>query len=357
MLFHDERRGNGAASATYRFSRRPIDATDLVPRRSREPLAATWERLSAAIGIAALLVVAQPVYFPSQPDTSDMVEDRGSKAAPSPGAAVTGSETLLGGYVGVPLHDTSNVSFDRPGGTNLTLKGVRWDAEPFKFPVYAGVRATNWRGPFGFMIEFLHDKAISRTGKGAHGSKVTGDRAIPDIVEAIGKLKGEAAPSKLKITDVVERLEFTHGHNMLLPTLMVRLGALTPNLRPYVGVGGGMALPHVEIWPAGEGEPARTNEYQVAGPAAQALLGLEVRTAWGTYFIEYKYTFAWLSLALTGGKTPAWCNCDAWSDLWRQAAHWWSGEAPRYGRASTTLSTHQLVGGAAYRLPGAALQQ
>ena len=117
------------------------------------------------------------------------------------------------------------------------MKNLRWDAEPFNFPLYAGVRYTSWRGAFGGMIDFLHDKAIARTGKGAHGRKVTGERAIVDTVELIGTLKGNPAPASAKLTDILERLEFSHGHNMLLPTALVRFAAYSPRVRPYAGIG------------------------------------------------------------------------------------------------------------------------
>lgn len=353
MLFDHLRHRLGAVAGAFGTAAWAGRSGTVLPGHSSSPSPTrSWEQVAAAIGVAALLAAAVPVYFPSTTgEGRDTVAARDQRIEADRRGALTDNELLLGGYVGVPYHPNSEMTLDRPNGTNVTLKGIEWYGEPFKFPLYAGVRATQWRGPFGFMIEFLHDKAVARTGKGAHGSRVTGERAIPQMVETFGKIKGADTPAQMKITDVLDRLEFTHGHNMLLPTLMMRLGALTPQLRPYVGFGAGMALPHVEVWPAGEDEPSRTNEYQIAGPAMQALFGLEIRTAWGSYFLEYKYTFAWLSLALTGGKTPKWCNCDAVSDMWRQFWQWWQSEPPRYGRAHVTLATHQVVGGAAYRVP------
>jgi hypothetical protein len=200
------------------------------------------------------------------------------------------------------------------------------------------------------MIDFLHDKAIAHVGKGAHGRKLTGEGAIPDTIETSGTLNGSPAPSPVKITDILERLEFSHGHNMLIPTALLRLGSLAPGLRPYVGVGAGLALPHVEVWPAGEPDASKTNEYQAAGPAFQAVAGIELQGARGSYFLEYKFTYASLATALTGGKTPAWCNCDFVSDAARHIKDWWNGIEPAYGHLSTTLVTHQLVGGIGYRL-------
>lgn len=313
------------------------------------------DRLGAVLGLLALAGFAIAMADPGARDDAPPGAGAGFDAPDTPARDVRrrGTETLIGGYIGAPYHLRSDAHLVRPDGTDLTLRGLQWDGEPFKFPVYGGARVVRWHGPVGYMIDFLHDKAIARTGKGAHGAKVTGERAIVDSVVASGTHKGRPVSSPVKLTDVLERLEFSHGHNMLLPTALVRLGGLSPRLRPYAGIGGGLALPHVEVWPAGEGNDARTNEYQVAGPAAQVVLGLELRGARGSYFVEYKFTFAWLHTLMTGNKTPAWCNCDAASDLWRQLAAWWRGAEPRLGRFDTWLATHQVVGGFAYRWRGA----
>lgn len=272
----------------------------------------SWERSAAAVAIALILVQAQPVYFPLSASSAEPRSEDGAvnNISSSLDATRADNETMLAGYIGIPDHFRSDVRLVRPDGTDLTLKNLRWDAEPFNFPIYAGVRAVHWWGPFGGMIDFLHDKAIARTGRGAHGRKLTGERAIPDTVEATGSLKGSPAPSPVKLTDILERLEFSHGHNMLMPTVLLRLGGFMPRLRPYVGFGAGVAIPHVEVWPAGESDAAKTNEYQAAGPAMQVVFGLEWKGTRGSSFLEYKFTYASLSTALTGGKTPAWCNCD-----------------------------------------------
>lgn len=317
----------------------------------------TWRRIAhlegaaAALAFAALVAPAAGDFFHSAAlNTGSQARDAGAGVPPAPGETLAGRETFVGGYVGYPWHDRSDIKMVRPDGTDLTLKQLHWDGEPFNFPLYAGVRAVHWRGPVGGMIDFLHDKAVARTGKGAHGRKVTGERAVVDVLQAEGTLKGQPVPNSVKLTDVLERLEFSHGHNMLMPTALLRLGSLMPSVRPYVGFGAGAALPHVEVWPTGEGEDAKTNEYQIGGPAMQFVAGLEFQGARGPFFLEYKLTYAALKTSLTGGKTPAWCNCDIVSDFARHIAAWWRGESPRYGHLSTNLLTHQVVAGAGYRL-------
>ncbi len=63
-----------------------------------------------------------------------------------------------------------------------------------------------------------------------------------------------------------------------------------------------MAVPHVEVRFKGEGKETRTGEYQYAGPALQALAGLELRSGRVSYYLEYKFTWASIAAALTGDE-------------------------------------------------------
>ena len=72
---------------------------------------------------------------------------------------------------------------------------------------------------------------------------------------------------------------------------------------PYLGLGGGIAIPHVEVkLKAFPGQD--TWEYQFAGGAAQALGGLEYRLddAW-SLFAEGKVSYSHLATELEGGGT------------------------------------------------------
>lgn len=256
-----------------------------------------------------------------------------------------GREILLAGYAGWPVYYRSDVHLHRTDEkTDLVLKRLGWDGDALYFPIDGGIRSVEWWGPFGFMIDFLHNKAIARLGKGAHGRKLS--NPVVEEVEATGTLKGQPVAPRIKLTDVFERFEFTHGHNMLFFTPMLRPGSWTPRVSPYLGIGGGVALPHVEVWRPGENREDRTSEYQYAGPAAQLVAGLELRSGNFSYFLEYKFSWASIKGVITGDES--WKNFWMPGDLWRQFMRWWRSEPPKHGSFSTRLSAHQLLGGAGY---------
>ena len=97
----------------------------------------------------------------------------------------------------------------------------------------------------------------------------------------------------------MKKLEFSHGHNMLMLTGLVRLPGIGPRLSPYAGLGGGVLLPHTEVELA-QGNHPRTYEYNYAGPTGQALVGLEIRLSRMSFFVEYKFTYARLRGAAVG---------------------------------------------------------
>lgn len=265
-------------------------------------------------------------------------KDKASWQATDPGS------TLYAGYAGLPIYHRSDLHFKRRGGTDVLLKQLGWDGDAFYFPLDGGVRSVTWWSNAGFMIDFLHNKAIARLGRGAHGRKLSDP--VVEEVEASGTIDGKPAPAKVKLTDVFDRFEFTHGHNMLFFTGLVRPLSFTPRIVPYFGIGGGFALPHVESWKFSDPREDRTSEYQLAGPAAQAVAGIELRSGRVSYFVEYKFSLAWISGMLTGDES--WMNFNMPGDLLRQFKRWVRSEPPRIGSFSTTLAAHQVVGGVGY---------
>ncbi len=320
------------------------------PVRVRFSAALRWDPVAALLAIALLISAALHIWLTTgngsaapQSVTQGGVE---RAAAESKKAPATG-ETLIAGYIGAPFYYRSDVHLVRPRGTDAVFRRLGWDGDALHFPIDGGVRTVRWLGSSGFMVDFLHNKAVARLGKGAHGRKLA--NPVIEEVAVEGRLEGQPAPARMKLTDVFERLEFTHGHNMLFLTPLVRLGPLLPNVRPYFGFGAGLALPHVEVWFPGEAREDRTNEYQYTGLAWQIVAGLEFRSGRGSYFAEYKFSQDWIAGALTGDES--WKNFNMPGDVLRQIARWWSGAAPRHGRFSTTLAAHQIVVGGGYWWP------
>jgi lipid A oxidase len=300
--------------------------------------------LAAIVALAAVALHPDGLAMAPADDAPPAAEE--AQQGDAPPRARPGREILLAGYIAQPAYHRSDVHLTRPDATDLKLEALGWDGDALRFPIDGGVRSVEWWGSLGFMVDFLHNKAVSRLGKGAHGRKLA--NPVIEDVNAAGTLAGQPVTPPVKLTDVFERLEFTHGHNVLLFTGLLRPASFGQRVRPYVGLGIGFALPHVEVWFPGGKRDDRTSEYQYAGPAAQALAGLEFRVGKVSYFLEYKFTWARISAALSGDES--WMNFMMPGDLWRQLGRWWRGEAPKLGRVETTLAAHQVAVGAGYWL-------
>ncbi len=209
----------------------------------------------------------------------------GRSADEDPTTAILRPETAFGAYSGVSYTHNSQVTRERPGGETLTLDSVGWDGLPFRNPIYYGLRIAHWIAgmPFGGMIDFTHAKAVAR---------------LDEATDVRGNAPGvEEQPQP--VSRYFDKLEFSHGHNLALVNGVFRLPFATASLSPYVGVGAGVGVPHVEIQDAGK-EP-RTYGYQVVGWAAQGLIGVELRFAGTSLFMEYKFSYSPYHPQLTDG--------------------------------------------------------
>lgn len=287
--------------------------------------------------VAAILAVAYGL-----PSPNGSAAGRQPSQRPQPEQLVGSGDSSVSMYAGAPVHHRSNVHIVRHDATNITLHQVGWDGDAFHFPIDGGVRFTKWRGTFGATLDFFHNKAIARLGYGAHGRKLADP--IVEEVSASGTWRGQPSPPRLRLTELLQRLEFTHGHNLLLFTALFRPLLPTRNFRPYIGVGGGMSLPHVEVRFSDSQAIPFTSQYQVGGPAAQFVAGIEINTPRATYFVEYKLTWAYLSASLTGEQSRL--NFDALGDVWQQLIRWWRRDTGEYGSLQTTIVSHQIVAGA-----------
>ena len=146
---------------------------------------------------------------------------------------------------------------------------VGWEGASFSLPPYYGARATWWLDSMpelGIALDFTHSKVVATPLPGGFTT-----------------------------------LEFTDGINFLTVNALYRW-KFDNGFTPYVGVGAGLTIPHVEV--DGPFFQGRTFEYQVTGFAAQAMVGLDYKLTdnW-SMFGEIKSTYGVVDAKLFGGDS------------------------------------------------------
>lgn len=299
----------------------------------RSPGLRTFD-IAAALAAAVMITVSTAAAVMEQARIDDEpAQAQGRKAGAGSSVAV-GNETTIGAYTGVPYTYPTAAHIKGAGdnpATDFTIDPVGWYTDPFKSPIYYGARIARWfsGGKTGTGVDFIHSKAIA---------------PLDDEANFSGTLDGQPLPGRARIRDVVKKLEFSHGHNMLLLTGFLRLPSIGARISPYVGAGGGVLLPHTEFAYTNGSRP-RTYEYNYAGPAGQALAGFEIRLSKLSLFVEYKFTYGHYGAPLSEAE-GSWLPLD----LWRQVSRWFAGEAPPGGHISTEVVSHQVVSGLTVRL-------
>lgn len=303
-------------------------ALDWDQSRSTSPASASFDRLTSLAAIAVVLVSSVATVL-EQSNFDEQAGKAQQTNAEKLAGVLPAKETMVGAYMGAPHTYPSAVRIEKDGAYDFTIDPVHWKAQPFKSPVYYGARFARWftGGRTGMMVDFIHSKAIADLKKEAAFS---------------GTLDGKPLPPRAKISEIVRKLEFSHGHNLLTLNGLLRLPNIGARVSPYVGAGAGVLLPHTEVRLT-NGDP-RTYEYNYAGPAGQALIGLEFRLSRMSVFLEYKFTYAQYEAPLSQ-MNGSWL----FLDIWRQFQRWMNGEEPPGGHISTPLASHQLVGGLAVR--------
>ncbi len=163
------------------------------------------------------------------------------------------------------------------GGRRLTFHNVDWADRSFESPIYYGARLTHWWEHWGVAVDFTHTKVYSN----------------PDQIVRVSGQRND----RERLGDTLERFDLSHGLNFITLNGLYRWRP-TKRWQPYVGAGAGAAVPHVEATVAGQ----ETEEYQLAGPAAQGLVGVGYRLFEHLgAFVEYKLTYADLDADLRGG--------------------------------------------------------
>jgi lipid A oxidase len=183
-------------------------------------------------------------------------------------ASQSRAEFTLSAYGGFSASPDSDVEvFNGPTNWNAS---IQWDGVSFNMPPYYGVRATYWLEDFnqpnwGVALDFNHNK-----------------------------VKAKNRPAG------VETLEFTDGINYVTLNALYKF----PNssfVTPYVGLGAGISVPHVEYQEVGG---PRTFEYQFGGPVVAGMLGADFKVTDNvSLFTEYRATYSWNDTSLNGGGT------------------------------------------------------
>lgn len=183
------------------------------------------------------------------------------------------------GELELGLYGGMNENFDSYGelsnGTNVDGRDFSWRGLSFEAPIYYGVRLTFWPDSianWGFAIDYTHAKAYA-------------DLTQPGV------------------SDSYSVLEFTDGLNLLTANALYKHD-WDNGLRAYGGLGVGVSIPHVEVTtkPSTVVGASETFEYQVAGPAVQAIAGgsYEFADNW-RLFSEYKLSYTANETQLAGG--------------------------------------------------------
>ena len=200
----------------------------------------------------------------------------GAVFAASPASA----EVQFQAYGGMNANLSSDVSLHRTGLPTDT-RNVDWEGKPFEMPPYWGVRGIYWldsKPGWGLALEYTHSKAYA-------------------------KLNGTSAGA------LYDTLEFTDGNNIVTGNVLYRFSPWDfYRIRPYMGFGIGVTIPHVEV--SLVGDPVKTFEYQLAGFAGQGFVGLEMpfSSRWSG-FVEAKFSYTHINGNLDGGghiKTDLW---------------------------------------------------
>ena len=168
---------------------------------------------------------------------------------------------IYGGLQGSPHSTVENTSTK----SNPESLFTGWKGESFSFPIYIGMRYTHWLDDqWGYSLNYVHTKAIS-TDQAKNG---------------------------------YTRLEFTDGAN---PVTVLAMRRFTyREVKPYVGAGLGISVPHVEVQWSGS---TKTFEYQYGGPVATVVAGFSYpyNDKWSV-FTDFQMHYMKINAAIDSGR-------------------------------------------------------
>ncbi|MGI9383714.1 MAG: outer membrane protein [Methyloligellaceae bacterium] len=246
--------------------------------------------------MGAAVAGALPLATPADPGEAKAGETQGVEKA----AAAT--EFQVGVYGGWNETMPSLVRYRQPKGTDLTIKDIQWLGESFEIEPYWGVRGTVWPARLkrlGVMFDYAHAKASALKTQTLNQS---------------GTRDGQPVPATEPFSKTFRKLEFTHGLNFFTLNAVYRITGLHARFVPYLGLGLGISMPHVDTQRAGWEKDTRTYVHQITGPTVQFLGGLEWRfhgSGRGSAFAEYKLNHSRNAARLKGGgslETNLWTH-------------------------------------------------
>ena len=246
--------------------------------------------------LGATVAGTLPLAAPAEPEAG--------KAGGAEGAAeaAAGTEFQVGVYGGWNETMPSDVRYRQPKGTDLTIKDIQWIGESLKIEPYWGVRGTVWPARLkrlGFMFDYSHAKATALKTQTLNQS---------------GTRDGQPVPATEPFSNTFRKLEFTHGLNFFTLNAVYRIGGLDARVAPYLGLGLGISMPHVDTQRAGWEKDTRTYVHQITGPTVQVLGGLQwrfLKSGRGSAFAEYKLNYSRNAAKLNGGgslETNLWTH-------------------------------------------------
>jgi lipid A oxidase len=173
--------------------------------------------------------------------------------------------SIYGGYQSV---GRSSVSV-----TDGTQFNTDWEGKPFTMPPYWGVRGTWWLddlqdGNIGVAIDFSHTKAYA-------SAKTLSNKKLG-----------------------WSHFEFSDGLNLATANVFYRFRDPQHNWTPYIGVGIGADIPHVEV----DRKSGSTRNYQLGGVSGQLTVGFDYKlTEHFSAFSEYKLNYSHVDVDIDSG--------------------------------------------------------
>ena len=224
-------------------------------------------------------------------------------------------EFVVAAYTG-PNHTQQSVLIlhHPPTETDLLLHDAKWEGRPFDRPLYWGLRAAYFFGKVGSWefapeFEFIHLKVFLKT---------------QNRSRATGLLQGNRIQRDVRVGDIIESFNISHGVNLQLFNFVIRRGFLANREKPLgrllvVGrLGAGFNISHFESTIP----PSEHHEgYEFGGDVYHLAVGIEVPVFKGVYLLtEYKYTTTAPRGEVSGGQAKV--NLDTHHLVAGLAFHW-----------------------------------